>query len=97
MKTDRRGARKINDGAVAERVPKRRRRRQGAGAGTLSRNAGTPSESDAGGVGAGTLSTDGTPPYLTQFFFHCAAKTLESNFITFCPKRKVLLDLGGSK
>ena len=49
------------------------------------------------------------PPDLIQFFFHFHSvapslsivqqrqQTLESNFITFRPKRKVLLDLGGSK
>ena len=73
MKTDRRGARKINDGAVAERVP------SGAddddddeapGQAPLSRR--HTIRKRRSGVGAGTLSTDGTPPYLTQFFFHAA-------------------------
>jgi hypothetical protein len=49
-------------------------------------NARTPSESDAGGVGAGTLSTDGTPPYLTQFFFHAEAANSGIQFYNFSSK-----------
>ena len=68
--------------------------------------------SGADGAGAGTLSSSkrahtvavaipgqgplagGHHTHLIQFFFHLLH---ESNFITFCPKCKVGVDVGGSK